>query len=102
MSDQTIIPVIMPKWGLSMTEGKLTDWLVDEGTEISVGDEIMEVETDKITNVVEATDAGLFRRRVAVEGTTHPIRALLGVLAPADISDDAVADFIEAFEAPQP
>jgi len=100
MSNQDIIPVIMPKWGLSMTEGKLTDWLVDEGTEISVGDEIMEVETDKITNVVEATDAGLFRRRVATEGSTHPIRALLGVLAPADVSDDEVAAFVDAFEAP--
>ncbi|MFV2093756.1 MAG: acetoin dehydrogenase dihydrolipoyllysine-residue acetyltransferase subunit, partial [Hyphomicrobiales bacterium] len=76
--------------------------LADEGTEISDGDEIMEVETDKITNVVEATDAGLFRRRVAAEGSTHPIRALLGVLAPADVSDDAVAAFIDGFQAPQP
>ena len=101
MSDDRIIPVIMPKWGMSMTEGKLTDWLVDEGTEISVGDEIMEVETDKITNVVEAADAGVLRRRVAVEGTTHPIRALLGVLAAAEVSDDEVSAFVEAFEAPE-
>jgi len=102
MSDDRIIPLIMPKWGLSMTEGTLTDWLVEEGADIAVGDEIMEVETDKITNVVEATDAGLLRQRVAEAGTTYPIRSLLAVLAPAEVSDDDVNAFIAAFEAPRP
>ncbi|MFA7588414.1 MAG: biotin/lipoyl-containing protein, partial [Novosphingobium sp.] len=62
MSD--ITPILMPKWGLSMKEGKLSAWHVSEGDEIKVGDEIMDVETDKIANVVEAADAGLLRRRI--------------------------------------
>ena len=64
MSEANITPVLMPKWGLSMSEGVLVDWLVDEGAEINVGDEIMEVETDKIASAVEATDPGVLRRRV--------------------------------------
>ncbi|HEY6694345.1 MAG TPA: biotin/lipoyl-containing protein, partial [Solirubrobacteraceae bacterium] len=48
----------MPKWGLSMTEGRLLDWLVDEGDGIAVGQEVAEVETEKITGAVEAPAPG--------------------------------------------
>ncbi len=49
----TITPIVMPKWGLSMKEGTVNAWLVDEGTEITVGLPILDVETDKIANAVE-------------------------------------------------
>lgn len=98
MSD--ITPILMPKWGLSMKEGKLSAWHVSEGDEIKAGDEIMDVETDKIANVVEAADAGLLRRRIGTEGTTYPVRALLGVMAPETVSDAQIESYIEAYEAP--
>ena len=62
----------MPKWGLSMKEGTLAAWHVEEGTEINPGDEIMDVETDKIANVVEAADGGLLRRCVGEAGEVYP------------------------------
>lgn len=99
MSD-TITPILMPKWGLSMREGKLADWHVEEGAEISPGDEIMDVETDKIANVVEAADGGLLRRRVGQPGEIYPVRALLGVMAPATVSDAEVDAYVAAFEMP--
>ena len=58
MSDQ-ITPILMPKWGLSMRVGTLSAWLVAAGTDITPGDEILDVETDNIANVVEAAD-GIF------------------------------------------
>lgn len=100
MSDD-IIPVLMPKWGLSMKEGTLAAWHVEEGTEISPGDEIMDVETDKIANVVEAADGGLLRRRVGTAGEVYPVQALLGVLAPASVSDIEIDAYIDAFEMPE-
>lgn len=95
-----ITPILMPKWGLSMREGKLAAWHVAEGATIAPGDEIMDVETDKIANVVEAADGGLLRRRVAVEDETYPVRALLGVMAPASVSDAEIDAYIAAYEAP--
>ncbi len=92
--------MLMPKWGLSMREGVLVEWLVDEGAEIAVGDEIMEVETDKIASAVEAADAGILRRRVGDAGETYPVRALLGVLAPPEVGDDDIDAYIAAYEVP--
>jgi pyruvate dehydrogenase E2 component (dihydrolipoamide acetyltransferase) len=100
MSDSRVTPILMPKWGLSMQEGVLVEWLVDEGAEITVGDEIMEVETDKIASVVEAADAGTLRRRIGDVGETYPVRALLGVLAPQEVSEDEIDAYISAYEVP--
>jgi pyruvate dehydrogenase E2 component (dihydrolipoamide acetyltransferase) len=95
-----ITPILMPKWGLSMQEGRLSAWHVAEGATISPGDEIMDVETDKIANVVEAADGGLLRRRVGKEGEVYPVRALLAVLAPASVSDEEVDAYVAAYEVP--
>lgn len=99
MSDQ-ITPILMPKWGLSMKEGKLAVWHVSEGTMISPGDEIMDVETDKIANAVEAADGGLLRRRIGQEGETYPVRALLAVMAPESVSDAEIDAYVSAFAVP--
>ena len=95
-----ITPIIMPKWGLSMKEGTVTSWLVDVGTDITVGMPILEVETDKIANAMEAPDAGLLRRRVAAEGDLLPVKALLGVMADASVTEAAIDAFIAAWVTP--
>lgn len=96
----TITPIVMPKWGLEMREGTVTAWLVDEGAEIAVGTPILDVETDKISNAVEAPDPGLLRRKVAREGETLPVKALLGVLADASVSDAEIDAYVAAYVVP--
>lgn len=95
-----IVPIVMPKWGLSMQEGKVNEWLVEVGTRIEVGMPIVDVETDKLANAVEAPDAGLLRRCVAEPGDVLPVKALLGVLADASVSDDEIDAYVAAYQIP--
>jgi len=99
MGNPAITPITMPKWGLSMQEGKVIEWLVPEGTEVAPGDRLVDIETEKIANTFEALDAGLLRRQVAGPDDVLPIGALLGVLAPASVSDAEVDAFIAEFQA---
>ncbi|PWR21622.1 acetoin dehydrogenase dihydrolipoyllysine-residue acetyltransferase subunit [Zavarzinia compransoris] len=89
-----IFAVTMPKWGMSMTEGRLSGWLVRPGRAVEPGMEILEIETDKITNVLEARDGGILRRQVIEEGQTVPVGALLGVIADASVPDDVIDAFV--------
>lgn len=97
---EAITPIIMPKWGLEMREGTVTAWLVDEGARIEVGTPILDVETDKISNAVEAADAGRLRRKVAQEGETLPVKALLGVLAEPSVSDADIDAYVASYVVP--
>jgi len=96
----TITPIVMPKWGLSMKEGTVTRWLVAEGDEIAVGNEIVEIETEKIASALEAADGGLLRRLVAEEGDLLPVKALLGVLVEGEVGEDEIDAFVEGFVVP--
>ena len=93
-----IHPLLMPKWGISMKEGRITEWLVAEGEPTTAGDEIVEVETDKIASSVETQSGGVLRRRVAREGEVLPVGALLGVVADSDATDSEIDRFVLDFE----
>src|SRR6516164_2953454 len=85
----------MPKWGLSMQLGKITGWIVAEGDEVGVGDELADIETDKIAGTLEAADAGTVRRLVARVGEDVPVSGTIALIAPANVSDadlDAAAE----------
>ncbi len=98
MTDK-ITPIVMPKWGLAMTEGTVTAWTVEEGAELSPGTEIAEIETTKITNLYEVSLSGLLRRLVAAEGETLPVGALLAVVAERSVADAEIDAFVEQFQA---
>ena len=89
----------MPKWGLSMTEGTVVQWLVEEGAELDNGAEVVEVESEKINNAVEAPASGVLRRRVAKEGDVLPVGGLLGVIADTSVTDEEIDAYVEEFQA---
>ena len=65
--------VIMPKMGDAMEEGTLLKWLKSEGEEVSEGDPIAEIETDKVTMELEAEDGGTLAQLIADEGQDVPV-----------------------------
>ena len=62
----------MPKLGLTMEEGILVAWMVDLGQPVEIGQDLCEVETEKLTAVVESPFAGTLLRRVE-PGDTIPV-----------------------------
>ncbi len=87
----------MPKWGIEMTEGLVAEWMVAEGQSYTRGEALTLVETDKITNEIEAEADGVMCRIVAQSGETLPVGALLAVTGDAAASADEVDAFISTF-----
>jgi pyruvate dehydrogenase E2 component (dihydrolipoamide acetyltransferase) len=75
------VKLLMPKLGLNMVEGKVTEWIKKEGDQVKKGDAIYVVETDKVTNEVEAPENGKLVKILVKEGEVVPVRQVVGILA---------------------
>lgn len=95
MADERIQRVTMPKWGLSMKTGKIVEWFVSEGDTIAKGDDVVDIETDKIAGTLESPVEGPLRRIVAEPGQDLPVGAVLAVVAPEDVPDAEIDAVVE-------
>jgi pyruvate dehydrogenase E2 component (dihydrolipoamide acetyltransferase) len=91
---QDIHPIVIPKWGMTMDKAVLGAWRVEEGATVAAGDELIDIETEKIANAVEAAQAGILRRQVGKPGQTYSCGALIGVITDADVSDEEITAFV--------
>lgn len=64
--------ILMPKLGLTMTEGTITEWVVDAGEKVSKGSVVMLIETDKVEAEVEAEADGVVQHEAGVGDTLEP------------------------------
>lgn len=86
----------IPKWGLSMEEGTIAQWLIKEGEQFSKGQEICEIETTKIVNVLEAPFAGTLRKIIANDGDTLVVGGIIAICADSDVSDEDIAAYAQS------
>ena len=72
--------VTMPRLGVTMSEGKVTKWLKKEGDTIRRGEPLFEIESEKLTSVVDAEESGVLGKIVAPEGSNVPVGGVVGIL----------------------
>ncbi|TNE59106.1 MAG: pyruvate dehydrogenase complex E1 component subunit beta [Alphaproteobacteria bacterium] len=90
------VKILMPALSPTMEEGTLAKWLVKKGDQVSAGDVIAEIETDKATMEVEAVDEGVITDLLVAEGTEGvPVNEVIAVL-------DGDGDAAAASPAPAP
>jgi len=99
------IDVFMTQLSPTMTEGRIARWLKKEGDELSSGDIMAEIETDKATMEMEVIDEGILHKILAPEGSTVAVGTPIAVIAeegeeiPADYTPEGSAAPAPAAEA---
>jgi pyruvate dehydrogenase E2 component (dihydrolipoamide acetyltransferase) len=75
--------ILMPQLGETVAEGKITKWFKSAGDAVRPGDNLFEIETDKVSMEVPATEAGVLSEIRVQEGETAPVGAIVGVIGGA-------------------
>ncbi|MCF6274793.1 MAG: pyruvate dehydrogenase complex dihydrolipoamide acetyltransferase [Robiginitomaculum sp.] len=101
------IEILMPALSPTMEEGNLTKWLIAEGDEVSSGDVLAEIETDKATMEIEAVEEGVLVKILVAEGSegvkvNAPIAVLLEDGEDASVMDGYVVGGSPSAAVPDP
>ena len=83
------VEVVMPKFGLTMTEGTIQKWFISEGDTIKAGEAVFEVETEKVLYEVEAAADGTIAKLL------YPLEAVVTVGLPVAVIAEAGEDIAE-------
>jgi pyruvate dehydrogenase E2 component (dihydrolipoamide acetyltransferase) len=74
------VNIKMPKWELTMKEGKITRWFKQEGDSVDQGEDLFEVETEKITKKVESPAGGILSQILIQAGKKAPVKVVVAFL----------------------
>jgi pyruvate dehydrogenase E2 component (dihydrolipoamide acetyltransferase) len=72
--------IVMPRMGLTMDEGTLVGWRKEEGQRVTAGEPLFEIETDKSTVEVEASESGVLGKILVPVGATVPVGTVIALL----------------------
>src|ERR1700688_1754277 len=73
--------VLMPQLGETVAEGRVTKWFKSAGDKVAPGDNLFEIETDKVSMEVPATEAGVLAEVRVAAGEIAPVGAVVAVIA---------------------
>lgn len=92
--------VIMPKAGIDMTEGQIVKWLKQEGDQVTEGEIILEIMTDKTSMEIEAEVSGTLLKILRQDGETVPVTEVIGYIGQPGDSLETLSE--EDVPAPKP
>ena len=72
--------ITMPRLRPEMQEGVLCAWLKEEGDAVTAGEQLFEIETDKVVNQIEATESGILKKQMVEEGDTVAVETPVAIL----------------------
>jgi pyruvate dehydrogenase E2 component (dihydrolipoamide acetyltransferase) len=98
MTEGALDAVTIPKWGIEMTHGRIVAWHKAVGDSVSAGEEIVDIETDKIVNSFEARTSGTLVRILASEGEELAVGRLIGVIAKALVDESVIEAFVASHD----
>ncbi|OPY87230.1 MAG: Dihydrolipoyllysine-residue acetyltransferase component of pyruvate dehydrogenase complex [Smithella sp. PtaU1.Bin162] len=73
--------IIMPKLGLTMTEGTIEKWLKKEGERVEKGEPLLKILTEKINFQYESPASGILRKVLYKEGAVVPVTTPIAIIA---------------------
>ncbi|WP_129649580.1 lipoyl domain-containing protein [Peristeroidobacter agariperforans] len=77
-------PIVLPKWGMGIDEGTVIRWLKAEGDSVAAGEPIVEIETAKASQSVDAPVSGRLTKILVAEGETALVNTDLGTIEQHD------------------
>lgn len=95
------VKIIMPKFGYSMEEGVLASWLVEEGDEVSRGDALAEIESEKLVNNAVSDSDGIVAKLLLEEGDTADCGEPICIIAEAGEDIEEVIQALAVEEEPE-
>ena len=91
-----VAQIKMPALSPTMTEGKLSKWLIQKSSKVVSGDVIAEIETDKATMEIEAVDDGVLYEIFVEEGTDNvSVGSTLALIKEDNDTEDQLSSFLE-------
>src|SRR5216684_1674288 len=85
--------VLMPQLGETVAEGKITQWFKSAGDSIKPGDNLFEIETDKVSMEVPSTTAGVLAEIRVPAGEVAPVGAVVAVIADGTAASRAASEW---------
>ncbi len=89
MATTSVIDVVMPQMGVSVSEGTVTKWLKQEGEHIAADESLLEISTDKVDTEVPSPGEGILQQILVQEGETVDVGTKLAVIAPEGAAIEA-------------
>lgn len=74
------VEVLLPQWGMGMSEGTVVEWLKKVGDEVTEDEPLAEVEAEKVTETLEAPETGTLVEIIVKEGETAKVRTALAII----------------------